>query len=196
MTPFHPLPHAGILHFDEVSAEAGKVHPPDPSGRQTHVPSAKKCVKNAYPQPESPPPGPRRASKTRTLSKKVRQKRVPSARKSAPRTLASVKNTYPQPKSVSKTRTLSPKVRPSSSKRICHAHTKPTNVQESKHGVEGSGTEKAPKLERGACFCVARGPQRLASGPAERRRGNVGTGRSGSKVLPMGMPILNPRRFI
>ena len=88
-----------------------KVRPQDPGGRQKHVPSAKKCVKNTYPQPESPPPGPRRASKTRTLSQKLRQKRVPSARKSAPRAPGGAKNAYPQPKSASKTRTLSPKVR-------------------------------------------------------------------------------------
>ena len=67
---------------------------PEPSERQKRVPSAKKCVKNAYPQPKS-------ASKTRTLSPKVRpqdlgerQKHVPSAKKC-------VKNAYPQPESPS-----------------------------------------------------------------------------------------------
>jgi len=59
-----------------------KVRPPDPGGRQKRVPSSKKCVKNAYPQPKNAPPIPRRVSKTRTLSQKVRQKHVPSARKS------------------------------------------------------------------------------------------------------------------
>ena len=106
-----------------------KVRPPDPGRRQKRVPSGKKCVKNAYPQPESPPPQtpagvkntyPQQKSvpKTRTLSPKLRppdpggrQKRVPSSKKC-------VKNAYPQPKNappiprrVSKTRTLSQKVR-------------------------------------------------------------------------------------
>ena len=172
-----------------------KVRPHDPGERQKRAPSTKKCVKNVYPQPEIPPPGPRRASKTRILNKKMCQKRVPFARKSAPKTPASVKNAHPRPKSVSKTRTLSLKVRRSSSIRICHAHAKPTSVQKSKHVMEGSGSTNTPKLEHGALFCAARGPQRPASGPAERHRGNVGTGRSGSKVIPMGTPILNPRRF-
>ena len=57
---------------------------PEPSARHKRVPSTKKCVRNAYPQPENPIPRPRRASKTRTLSQKVRQKHVPLGKKSAP----------------------------------------------------------------------------------------------------------------
>ena len=130
------------------------ISPREPGERQKRVPSAKKCFKNAYPQPESRIPRPRRASKSRTLSQKVHQKTRTLKQKADVEMKDAlvgwgwmmVKNAYPSSESASKMRTLRQKVGFEASKtRTLHQKVRQNRVPSCrKRSHRHSAPEPAP----------------------------------------------------